>query len=376
MVLLKNDGTLPLNLQGKTVALIGFWANTTRQMLGGYSGYPPYLHSPVSAASQLNLTYYYASGPVAPGNITTDTWTVEALTAAAKSDIILYFGGSDTSLASEDKDRDSIAWPKAQLSLLTALSALQKPIIVTQLGDQLDATPLLTNPSISALLWAGYPGQSGGTAALNIITGITPPAGRLPVTQYPANYTARLPMTSMSLRATATTPGRTYRWLEPSEAVRPFGYGLHYTTFSARIGEFETLDFTTDSLLAGCEERYKDLCPFPAQVSVWISNEGTVTSDYVALLFVRGEFGPKPYPVKTLVGYARVRGIGAGETKAVVVDVKLGELARVDSNGVRVLYPGKYEFVLDVDGDGERRVVGFEVGGEEVILDDFPQPRG
>ncbi|KAG7292857.1 hypothetical protein NEMBOFW57_002902 [Staphylotrichum longicolle] len=245
-------------------------------MLGGYSGYPPYLHSPVYAASQLNLTYLYATGPVAPANTTQDTWTAAALAAANQADIILYFGGTDTTIASEDKDRDSIAWPAAQLTLINTLAALSKPLIITQLGDQLDDTPLLTNPNISAVLWAGYPGQSGGTAVLNALTGAAPPAGRLPVTQYPASYTARLPMTDMALRPDPATghPGRTYRWLPQSRAVRPFGFGLHYTTFSARFGVFPSFNLTTASLLAGCTETHRDRCPFPAPVSVWVTNTG------------------------------------------------------------------------------------------------------
>jgi beta-D-xylosidase 4 len=376
LVLLKNDGTLPLNLQGKSVALIGFWANTTRQMLGGYSGFPPYLHSPVSAASQLDLTYHYAPGPVSPSNTTQDTWTTPALAAANKSDIILYFGGTDGSIASEDLDRDSIAWPAAQLTLIQALSSLNKPLIVTQLGDQVDDTPLLTNPNISAILWAGYPGQAGGLAVLNTITGISPPAGRLPVTQYPASYTSQLPMTDMSLRPSNTTgnPGRTYRWYPQSSAVLPFGHGLHYTTFRPRFGVFPSLNLTTSGLLEGCTAAHRDLCPFPPQVSVWVTNEGNVTSDYVALVFVRGEFGPAPWPIKTLVGYKRVRAVKPGETAAGVVEVKVGDLARVDERGNRVLYPGRYRFVLDVELEGGSEVE-FEVGGEEVVLDEFPQPR-
>ncbi|KAK4041437.1 putative exo-1,4-beta-xylosidase bxlB [Parachaetomium inaequale] len=382
LVLLKNDGTLPLNLKGKTVALIGHWANTSSQMLGGYSGVPPYLHGPVYAAGQLSLTYHYAPGPVAQPNTTQDTWTAAALSAANKSDVILYFGGTDTSIAAEDRDRDSIAWPAAQLTLIQALSALGKPLIIAQLGDQVDDTPLLTNPAISAILWAGYPGQSGGTAVLNAITGVSPPAGRLPVTQYPASYTDQVPMTDMSLRPGNTisnstkdwkNPGRTYRWYPQNTTVLPFGHGLHYTPFAPRFGVFPTLNLTTSSLLAACppSQSHKDLCPFPTQFSVWVTNTGkTITSDYVALVFVAGEFGPRPYPIKTLVGYARVRGVRPGETRAVVVGVKVGDLARVDGRGDRVLFPGRYRFLLDVDGGVE-----FVVGGEEVVLDAFPQPR-
>ncbi|KAK3309888.1 glycoside hydrolase superfamily [Chaetomium strumarium] len=381
LVLLKNDGTLPLSLEGKTVALIGHWANATRQMLGGYSGIPPYLHSPVYAASQLNLTYRYASGPVAPSNnATKDTWTAPALAAANESDIILYFGGTDQTIAAEDKDRDSIAWPPAQLTLIQTLSALGKPLVISQLGDQVDDTPLLRNPNVSAILWAGYPGQSGGVAVLNAITGRSAPAGRLPVTQYPASYTSQIPMTDMALRPSTSpssassfsstgSPGRTYRWYPTNSTVLPFGFGLHYTSFRARFGEFATLRFPRpSSLLLGCtaadsttssstqQHKYKDLCPFPPPsqmpLSVWVSNQGNVTSDYVALVFVAGDFGPRPYPTRTLVGYTRLSGIRPGETVAGVVEVKVGDLARVDEMGNRVLYPGRYKLVLDVDQSG------------------------
>jgi beta-D-xylosidase 4 len=385
LVLLKNDGTLPLDLQNKTIGLIGHWAQwtagTPRQILGGYSGIPPYLHTPVYAAGQLNLSYQYAPGPVAPPITAQDTWTAGALSAASKSDIILYFGGTDLSIAAEDKDRDSIAWPEAQLALIQSLAGLGKPLVIVQLGDQVDDTPLLSNPNISAILWAGYPGQSGGTAVLNAISGRAAPAGRLPVTQYPAGYTFQIPLTEMSLRprpgnsAMSSSPGRTYRWY--TSPVLPFGYGLHYTTFNASFGVFPRFNFTTGSLLSSCDGTdvaYKDLCPFPEQVSVWVSNTGNVTSDYVALVFAAGEFGPQPYPIKTLVGYKRLRGIKPGETAAARIEITLGDLARVNERGDRVLYPGSYRLQLDVPEARVVSEVGFEVGGEEVVLDRFPQP--
>ncbi|KAK3300579.1 glycoside hydrolase family 3 protein [Chaetomium fimeti] len=405
LVLLKNDGTLPLNLEDKAVALIGFWAsgaNNRGQMLGGYSGFPPYIHSPVDAADMLNLTYHYAPSPLVQENITQeviDLAVAAAMLPANKSDVILFFGGTDTSIAAEDLDRDSLAWPEIQLAVIEALSALGKPLVIVQLGDQVDDTPLLTDPNISAILFAGYPGQSGGTAVLNAITGASPPAGRLPVTQYPASYAAQVPMTDMSLRpaaaaasdntTTGANPGRTYRWLPANNTVLPFGHGLHYTQFKVRLGVFPTLNLTTEGLLAGPSTppppHHKDLCPFPHPISIWITNTGPRTSDYVALLFARGEFGPKPYPQRTLVGYKRARAIAPGETVAVVVEVVLGDLARVDGRGDRVLFPGRYGLVVDVDGsydggeddgeDGERREVVFEVAGEAVVLDEFPQPR-
>jgi len=226
LVLLKNDGTLPLKLQRKSLALIGFWAASGRQMLGGYSGIPPYLRDPAFAARELNITYYTTPGPPVRAEASLNSsWIAPTLATAEKADVIVYFGGTDTSIAAEDRDRESIEWPSAQLSLINRLATLGKPLVVVQLGDQVDDTLLLTNPNVSAIIWAGYPGQSGGTAVLDVIRGKTAPAGRLPVTQYPAKYTDQIPLTSMALRPTAGQPGRTYRWY--SDAVLPFGYGLH-----------------------------------------------------------------------------------------------------------------------------------------------------
>lgn len=428
IVLLKNtDSFLPLDLTGKTVALIGHWANATRTIRGPYSGLPPFYHNPMYAVRQLKHSFYYANGPVV-NSTDADTWTAAAMLAAESADVVLYFGGTDTTVASEDLDRESIAWPKTQLTLIEKLAQVGKPMVVIQLGDQVDDTPLLNNKNISSILWVGYPGQSGGTAVFDVLTGKKASAGRLPVTQYPAGYVDEVPLTEMGLRPfnhsssttssdvsqsgveegngltiqtrstrgnkTLSSPGRTYKWY--SRPVLPFGYGLHYTTFniSLSLSTSSNASSTTDntsisirSLLTSqtCTATHLDLCPF-SPFSVSITNTGSHTSDYVALLFLSGEFGPKPDPLKTLVGYKRVKDIKPGETRVVGgedIPVNLAAVARVDGNGNTVLYPGTYKFRLDVDleeeGDdgllvGKRDVV-IELVGEEKVLDEFPQPK-
>jgi xylan 1,4-beta-xylosidase len=379
MVLLKNDGTLPLALKnGKKVAIIGMWANAQFQMQGGYSGVPPYLHSPVYAAQQLGLQVAYANGPI-NDNTKTVNMTQDALAAANASDIILYFGGIDSSIEGEAWDRYSIAWSPAQLDLIAQVSSLGKPCIVIKMGGQLDDAPLLQNSNISAILWAGYPGQDGGPAVFDILTGVHAPAGRLPVTQYPAKYTDLVPMTDMSLRPSATNPGRTYKFYQKS--VLPFGYGLHYTNFTAKfssstlksLGSNSTRAIQIHNLLHSCSEAFLDLCPFPpdSKVEVEVTNTGSQSSDFVALIFVSGEYGLKPYPIKELVGYKRVKGLAAKETRKVQIDIKIAGLARVDEMGNTVLYPGKYSLLLDVPTQTR---IDFTLVGEEVMLDKWPQP--
>ncbi len=106
-------------------------------------------------------------GPVAQNDsMSGDWWTKTALEAASKADVILYFGGTDLGIESEDKDRYSIAWPEAQLTLVQKIAALGKPTVVVELGDLVDDTPLLSNKNISAIIWAGFswPGRWDGCA--------------------------------------------------------------------------------------------------------------------------------------------------------------------------------------------------------------------
>ncbi|KAF2183990.1 glycoside hydrolase family 3 protein [Zopfia rhizophila CBS 207.26] len=373
IVLPKNDGTLPINLtRNQSVAVIGFWANDSEtRMLGNYNGRPPVYRTPLWAAQQFGLKVNYADGPVnGAGNYTA------AINAAKASDVIFYFGGIDTSIEAEDRDRTTITWPESQLMLLRDLSSLGKRIVVVQLGTSIDNTPLLNNRAINSVLWAGYPGQYGGPAAFDIITGRKAPAGRLPITQYPGNYTSQVPMTDMDLRPSAKNPGRTYKWYD--KAVQSFGFGLHYTNFSVSFGEpygrasgkRNPPVFQQNKLLEECDAKYKDLCPFP-EIPIKVKNTGGRTSDFVALAFMSTKQGPAPQPLKELVSYKRLRAIAPGEERETELRMKWGDFARVHGNGDTVLYDGAYCLSLDVP---EKARFCFEVLGGNAVLDKWPQP--
>lgn len=375
IVLLKNDGILPLSLRtdrNTTIALIGGWANASQTMQGNYFGIAPYLHSPLYAVQQLpNVRAIYGG---TGGDPTTDGWD-EAYNAALSADIIIYADGTTTSDAEEGLDRNTINWSGAKVDLVSWLSELGKPLIVLSMGDQLDSAPFLSNQNVSAILWGGYPGQDGGTALVNILTGKTAPAGRLPVTQYPANYVNEVSMLDMNLRPNDTSgnPGRTYKWYD--NATLPFGYGMHYTNFSARFTNMSSESYNIASLVSSCDNKtypYLDLCPFAHQVAINITNTGTVSSDYVALLFVSGQHGPQPYPLKQLVGYERLFSIGAGASQTANLNITLGSLARFDEQGNAVLYPGDYSLLVDVP---TQATWNFTLTGSEVVLDHWPQPR-
>ena len=372
IVLLKNDDkkVLPMSRDGRTVALIGPYANATEQMQGNYLGPPKYIRTMVWAAEQAGYNVRFVNGTGI--NSTSTSGFDDALTVAKGADLIIYAGGVDNTIEAETKDRNTISWPGNQLQLIDELSKVGKPVVVVQFGGgQVDDSTLLSNSGINALLWAGYPSQAGGAAIFDIVTGEEAPAGRLPVTQYPADYVNQVPMTNMNLRSGTKNPGRTYRWYD--KAVVPFGFGLHYTTFDVSWASRKTHVYNTlDLMHSTSHDGPKDPAPFDT-FTIDVINTGNATSDYVALLFLKTtNAGPKPYPIKTLVGYTRASRIQPHETSQVNIDVTLGSVARTNERGDLVLYPGSY--TLEVDVGKEFPTIGFEVNGPEQALERFPQP--
>ncbi|TQS32119.1 hypothetical protein Golomagni_07574, partial [Golovinomyces magnicellulatus] len=224
MTLLKNDGTLPLPSTASNVAVIGPWANVTDKMQGNYAGTAPLLVNPLDVFRRKWRNVKYARGTdIDTGD---SSGFDEAIQAAKSSDYIVYMGGIDTSTENEGHDRKSIAWPGNQLDLVAKLSALGKPLVV------IDDSQLLQNAKVNSIVWAGYPGQDGGDAVFDILTGKASPAGRLPVTQFPASYVDNNDILNMKLQPNNGIAGRTYMWYT-GKPVLPFGHGLHYTNFSS-----------------------------------------------------------------------------------------------------------------------------------------------
>ncbi|KAE8454440.1 hypothetical protein EG329_000062 [Mollisiaceae sp. DMI_Dod_QoI] len=379
IVLLKNDGTLPLSPTIKSIALIGPWAAATTQMQGNYFGVAPYLHSPLYAALDAGYSVSYTQG--ADINSTDTTDFQNALDAANYADAVIYVGGIDVTIEAEGMDRNVISWPATQLDLINQLSQLSKPFVVVQMGTMVDSASLVNNSNVNALVWGGYPGQDGGVAIVNILSGTTAPAGRLPVTQYPADYVNQVPMTNMSLRpytssnANLSNPGRTYKWFS-STPTFPFGYGLHYTNFIVSLSTPPSSTFNISSLISSPQTtsnsttKYADQTPF-LTLPITVSNTGSVQSSYVALSFLSGSFGPLPYPSKSLVAYTRLHDIAPNSSSNGTLKLTLGSLARTDEKGDLVLYPGSYSLGVDIDGKASWN---FTLVGEQAVLDSWPAP--
>lgn len=355
IVLLKNRRSLlPLKdeaVRGKTVAVIGPYSKATFALRGNYAGPSPYVVTMTEAAQRtFSKSRIVSANGTSIAGAYSATAASAALSLARNADMIIYAGGIDPTVEGEALDRTDIAWPANQLQLINALSTLGKPLVVVQFGGgQIDGAPLKRNGGVGGLVWAGYPGQSGALAVMDVLAGRRAPAGRLPVTQYPAEYTDGLPESEMALRPGHGYEGRTYKWYRGTPTYA-FGFGMHYTTFRAAIAPPQAY-----TIPAGSKEHAQHATV--ADVEITLTNTGETTSDYAALLFAKHANGPAPYPRRSLVGYTKVKSIAPGETRTVRVKVTQAALARADEGGNEILYPGEYTLELGTAGDGDEEGV-------------------
>ncbi|KAK3116463.1 hypothetical protein LTR53_003127 [Teratosphaeriaceae sp. CCFEE 6253] len=370
IVLLKNDGVLPLSKNLSSVALIGPWGNATEQLLGNYYGAAPYTISPLAALEASALTVNFANGTDTVGSTSTSGFAA-ALAAAGKSDAIIFAGGIDNTIEAEGMDRDNITWPGVQLDLIAQLAALGKPLVVLQMGGgQVDSSALKSNDAVNALVWGGYPGQSGGQALLDILTGVRAPAGRLVTTQYPAAYLSQQSPLDLSMAPANGSAGQTYMWYT-GEAVYPFGYGLTYTTFSTELAGNLSTSYNLTEIFSQAHTGYEYVDQQPLLTfSVKVTNTGSVASDWTAMLFASATSGPTPRPIKWLVGIDREAEIAPGASCTAQIAVPVGALARANEVGDLVVFSGAYKLALNWDASV---TVEFEVVGSEVTVQKWPQ---
>jgi beta-D-xylosidase 4 len=379
MTLLKNSKSfLPLD-DGKRrkVAVVGPYGNATGQMQGTYSGPPKHIVSPLEAFDGYEL--WDVTHEKGTGIASNSTEGFDAAVAAAEgADLVIYLGGLDNSVEQETRDRKTLVWPGNQLDLIQQLANTGKPVVVAQFGGgQVDDTSLLNNKNVRGLVWAGYPSQDGGTALLDVLTGKKSIAGRLPITQYPASYNDEVSIYDINLRSNATYPGRTYQWYT-GKAVLPFGYGLHYTTFSQKWTQQLHKSYDIQQLVKKARSSSStgtlipDTVPF-ATVQARVKNTGRRVSDYVGMLFLSSKSaGPAPRPIKRLVSYARLHEVPVRGSQALDLPLTLGSLARANEEGDFVIYPGKYKLALDVD---ESISFTFELKGKPEVVEALPRPK-
>jgi beta-glucosidase len=254
----------------------------------------------------------------------------DAIKAAKNADVVIAVVGITSQLEGEEMnvnlpgfkggDRTSLDLPKEEQDLLKAVKATGKRLAVVLMnGSALSVNWAAKNAD--AILDAWYPGEEGGTAIGQTLSGDNNPAGRLAVTFY-AGVDQLPPFEDYSMA------NRTYRYFK-GKPLYPFGYGLSYTSFA-----YKGLSLSAAQLQAGGN----------LGVDVTVKNTGKRVGDEVAQLYL--SFPKVPgMPIRALRGIKRVT-LQPSESRKVHFDLSPRDLSSVTQAGDRIVAPGVYTLAV------------------------------
>jgi beta-glucosidase len=250
----------------------------------------------------------------------------EAVAAAKNADVVIAVVGITSQLEGEEMpvsepgflggDRTSIDLPQPEEDLVEAVAATGKPVAVVLMNGSALAVNWI-NEHANAVLEAWYPGEEGGAAVAETLSGKNNPAGRLPVTFYTG--VEQLPNFEDYAMA-----NRTYRYFN-GKPLYPFGYGLSYTKF-----KYSDLSVSAQTVAAGQ----------PLGADVTVSNTGAVAGDEVVQLYLKFP-AVKGAPLKALRGFERIH-LDPGASQKVHFDLKPRDLGMVTEDGNPIIAQGDY----------------------------------
>ena len=358
IVLLKNDGLLPLNpAKLKRIAVIGENADSVPVLLGNYHGTPSHPVTILDGIKQIvgsNIEVDYSIGcPLALernlSNQPSPEMLAQAVAAAKASDAVICVGGISPEFEGEEMnransfqgfeggDRTRIELPSPQDILLKALAATGKPVVFVNCSGSAVAMPWEAE-HLPAIVQAWYPGEQGGLAVAQVLFGKVNPAGRLPVTFY--RSTADLPpFTDYSMS------NRTYRYFN-GRPLFAFGHGLSYTKFS-----YQTISLRSSTIAPGGT----------LKVSFQLKNVGTRDGDEVAQVYFRHLNSSVPQPKLALCGFERLH-LLKGQASSLTVEIPAERFRFWDTTGKKyIVEPGKYELLVGGASDDIRLKAPFTI---------------
>ncbi len=344
IVLLKNDqGLLPLKRDITSIAVIGPDANDGWSQLGDYTPHavPQKLitvldgiRSAVSPGARVD----YVKGCDVIGGEANFASAVEAARKASVAVVVVGERPSNDG-AGDAPATDGEAYDVASLDLtghqdelVRAIQATGTPVILVLINGR----PLSIRweaEHIPAIVEAWEPGEGGGQAVADVLFGDYNPSGRLAITiprssgQLPAYYNYK--------------PGKEY-WIAkgwshnggysdmPATPLYPFGFGLSYTQF-----KLSNLRIAPQQISSAGS----------AQVSVDVTNTGTLAGVETVQLYLHERFTPVAVPVKSLRGFQRVE-LSPGETKNVTMKLTPEALKLLDANLHWTVVPGTFDVMV------------------------------
>ncbi len=361
VILLSNDGILPLAPSVKRIAVIGPGADDQRLLQGDYH-YPAHLEIVYLAPKDQDLTGInvpqatgrYAPGPYFTPHITplaglrsalgdsveishakgcdvfgTDqSGFAEAVQLADNADVTIVVVAGKSGLqrpvtVGEGNDATNLDLTGAQPELIDALAKTGTPIIVVVLSGRIHTLASVAARA-NALLQVYPPGEEGGNGLADILTGKVNPSGHLTVSM--PRSVGQIP-NSVGSRAGGDRAMFFDGYSDsPTSPLFPFGHGLSYTSFAYS-------DLTVQAQTSA----------EPIEISLEVRNSGERAGDEVVQLYVRDMVASVARPERILLGFARIS-LDAGQTRKITFTVHPSRLAFYDPQMRFVTEPGDFTF--------------------------------
>lgn len=384
IVLLQNDGTLPLRRDLRSIAVIGPSADDARILVGDYAhvvhvetllemrgrtgvagtavptdlevadelhGWPTVLDAIRGGVSSTVEVRYARGCGLLDGD---DAEMSAAVEAARGADVAVLVLGERSGLTAdctcgEARDRVDLGLPGRQAELVAAVAATGTPIVIVLVSGRPLAIPAEAAMS-AAVLAAWVPGETGPQAIADILFGAASPGGKLPVT-FP-RHVGQVPI-FYAHKPSGGQSNWSGDYVDGSHLpLWPFGHGLSYSRFEISGLALDRASMPVDGELA---------------ISVHATNTGDRDADEVVQLYVQDLAASVTRPVKELRGFRRVH-VAAGERLRVTFQLAAEQLAFTGVDGRSIVEPGRSRVMVGTSSVDLPCEAEFEVTGERTLV--------
>ncbi len=362
-VLLKNEqDILPLKTSG-TIALIGPLADSKRNMLGTWSVSGDWqkavsVKEGIQQVAGSNINLLYAKG----ANLSDDTSFIkrvnvfgteidtdphspdellkEAVTTAAKADVVVAVLGEAADMTGESSSRSDINLPESQQNLLKALASTGRPVVLVLFNGR-PLTLEWENAHIPAILDVWFGGTEAGNAVADVLFGKYNPSGKL-TASFPRNV-GQIPVyynhknTGRPYNGEAFAKFKSNYLDVPNDPLYPFGYGLSYTHFSYSEVKLDKTSLSGNAIL---------------KAGVTVTNTGKTAGEEVVQLYITDPVASVTRSVKDLKHFRKIM-LQPGESKEVIFTITTDDLKFYNSQLEYNWEPG--EFIIQI-GSNSRDV--------------------
>ena len=387
IVLLMNEGVLPIVPAPRRVAVIGPIADSARDLLGDYShlvhmqtlhemrqggdvlgveaegrafalrdeldGQPTILDAIRERLAGSEVVHAQGTG-IRDGS---DAGIRDAVVAAGDADVAIVVVGersglTDDSTTGEFRDRRELGLHGRQQELLEAVVATGTPVVLVVVSGR----PLALDWAArhcAAILLAWVPGDWGPAAIVDVLVGDQNPGGKLPISI--PHHVGQVPITYRHHPSGGHSSPKGDYVDGPSGPLWPFGFGLSYTTFELSDLRVDRSEIAT----AGGE----------CIVRVDVANTGDRSGDEVVQLYVRDEEAEVARPVIELRGFARVS-LAPGERRSVAFTLHSEQFAYTGVDHRRIVEPGRITLHVGRSSIDLRLTTAIQLTGRTVHLAD------